>query len=76
MSLNSMISAGLRGIQAGQSKVDLASGKVAHFQTYQDNTEVANSMVAMREGELQTKFGADVVKVADELLGTVIDIKA
>jgi hypothetical protein len=76
MSLHSMIASGLSGIQTGQSKVDLASGKIAQFQTYQDGTEVANSMVAMREGELQTKFGADVVKVADELLGTVIDIKA
>jgi flagellar hook-associated protein FlgK len=76
MSLHSMISAGLRGIQAGQSKVDVASGKIAQFQAYQDSTEVADAMIAMREGEYQAKFGAEVVQAADEMLGTLIDIKA
>ncbi len=76
MSLHSMIANGLSGIQAGQSKVDRASGQIAQISTFQDSTAVANAMVAMREGELQVKFGADVVKVADELLGSLIDIKA
>ncbi len=76
MSLHSMISNGLRGIQAGQSKVDRASGQIAQVSTFQDSTAVANSMVAMREGEFQMKFGADVVKVAEELLGSQIDINA
>jgi hypothetical protein len=76
MSLISMISTGLAGINAGQSRVDRASGQIAHFETYNDSTAVAEAMVAMREGEFQVKFGADVVKVADELLGTVINIKA
>ncbi len=76
MSLHSMIASGLSGIQMGQSVVDLASGRLARIQTFQDSTEVANAMVAMREGEFQVKFGADVVEVADELLGTLIDIKA
>jgi hypothetical protein len=76
MSLHSMISNGLRGIQAGQSKVDRASGQIAQISTFQDSTAVADAMVAMREGEFQVKFGAEVVKVADELLGSLIDIKA
>ena len=76
MSLHSMISNGLRGIQTGQSKVDRASGQIAQIPTFQDGTAVANSMVAMREGEFQVKFGAEVVQVADELLGSLIDIKA
>jgi hypothetical protein len=71
-----MISSGLWGIQAGQSMVARASGQIAQISTFQDSTAVANSMVAMREGEFQVKFGADVGKVADELLGSLIDIRA
>jgi hypothetical protein len=76
MSITSMLSSGLNGIQAGTAIVNRAGGQIARVSTVLDNVQLANSAIDQREGELQVKFGADVVKVADQLLGSLIDIRA
>ncbi len=53
-----------------------AGGQIAQIGTIRQNEQLAASMVDLRVGELQVKFSADVVKVADDLLGTLIDVKA
>ncbi len=53
-----------------------AGGQIAQINTFRENEQLAASMLDLRVGELQVKFAADVIKVADELLGTLIDVKA
>ncbi len=76
MSISSILSSGLAGIQAGAAMTNRAGGQIAQIGTFGENEQLAASMVDLRVGELQVKFAADVVKVADELLGTLIDVKA
>lgn len=76
MSISSLFSNGLSSIQAGMSLTHRAGGRIAQINTVSNTEQMNNSMIELREGEFQTKFGADVVKVADQMLGTLIDIKA
>lgn len=76
MSISSLFSSGLNGIQAGMSITHRAGGQIAQINTVRNTEQMNNSMIELREGEFQAKFGADVVKVADQMLGTLIDIKA
>lgn len=75
MSINSLFSTGLHGIQNGTALTNTGGGRIAQVNPTRDNVQLANSMIDLREGEFQVKFGADVVKVADQILGTLIDIK-
>jgi hypothetical protein len=76
MSISSVLSSGLVGIQAGAAMTNRAGGQIAQINTFRESEQLAASMLDLRVGELQVKFAADVVKVADELLGTIIDVKA
>ncbi len=76
MSISSVLSSGLAGIQAGAAMTNRAGGQIAQINTFRENEQLAASMLDLRVGELQVKFAADVIKVADELLGTLIDVKA
>lgn len=42
----------------------------------QPRADLAESLVALREGQNESEAGAKLVKTADEVLGTLIDIKA
>jgi hypothetical protein len=42
----------------------------------QNRADLAESLAALREGQNQTEVGAKVVKTADEVLGTLIDVSA
>ncbi|HEX5841884.1 MAG TPA: hypothetical protein VFY62_05345 [Pseudomonas sp.] len=42
----------------------------------QSRPDLAESLVALRQGQNEAEAGAKVVKTADEVLGTVIDINA
>lgn len=76
MSIASIFSAGLQGVQAGASQVDRAGGRIARMAGATDSSDVAAALVELKVGELQVKASAKVIKAADELLGSLIDIKA
>ncbi len=42
----------------------------------QTRADLAESLVALRQGQNEAEAGAKVVKTADEVLGTLIDTKA
>ncbi len=75
MSISSVLSSGLQGVQTGMSITDRAGGRISSMTGVDDSTQMADAMVALREGELQVKLSADVIKVGDEMLGTLIDIR-
>ena len=76
MSISTMLSNGLTGIQSGTAMTNRAGGLIAQVGAIQESDQLASAMVGLRVGELQVKFAADVVKVADQVLGTLIDIRA
>lgn len=75
MSISSALLNGLQGIQAGFNRADRASGQIASFGV-DDNGRLAQNMVDLKQSEFQVKASADVVKSADSILGTLLDIKA
>ena len=81
---NSLLSAGLGVYQAGQQRVDQASGVVADrtlpaaqaSQAVADTVELTEQLVQMKVGEHQAKAGVRLLQTADEVLGTLVNTKA
>jgi len=76
MAISSVLSSGLRGIQAGIGRVDQAGGRIAGANASTGIEDLTASIVNLRIGEMQVKVSADVVKVGDQILGTLLDTKA
>jgi hypothetical protein len=74
MTIITTLSMGLQGIEAGMQRVNIAGGRVA---VHSANAEVlAESTVAQLSGRHQVTLAAQVVKTADQMLGTLIDLNA
>lgn len=72
-------SIGLTGMQTGISNMNAAAQRIAQYGTEdgpQDLGSVAEDMVSLTQSELQVKASAQVVKAADEVLGTLLDVRA
>ena len=54
----------------------MASVRIAGFNLSTDSKYVSESMVDQMQGANQVKLSADVVKTGDEVLGTLIDLRA
>jgi len=76
MSISSTISIGLQGVQAGINRTDAASSRIAGFNLATDSSGAAGSMVDLLQGSNEVKMSANVIKVGDQILGTLIDMKA
>jgi hypothetical protein len=70
MSISSILSTGVQYMQAGINRTAVAAGGLNV-----ESSEFANKMVAMRQGEIDVKAAANVIKTGDEMLGTIIDIR-
>lgn len=75
VSPNSLFATGVKGVQTGIAGANDAAGKIARLGTEQGG-DVATPVVELKQNELQVKASAAVIKSADEMLGTLIDIKA
>jgi len=90
--VNSILSTGLQGVQSGVDTVQraaedivsattigLEAGLEADPETASGDDALANiteAAVSLRRGEQQVQASAAVVKTADEVLGTLLDITA
>ncbi|MFZ2971341.1 MAG: hypothetical protein WA049_01770 [Ferribacterium limneticum] len=70
MSISSIMSSGLQSLQAGINRTTIAGSGLNV-----ENDEFAGKMVAMRQGEIEAKAAANVIKTGDQILGTLIDIR-
>lgn len=70
------LSAGLQGVQAGIDRVNQASAKIARVGSSAESEDLAVPIVDLKIGEAQVKASAALIKIGDEILGTLIDIKA
>lgn len=71
MSISSILSAGIQGMQTGINRVTIAGTDLGV-----KNDSFAESMIGMRRSEIDVKAAADVIKTGDEILGTLIDLRA
>lgn len=70
MSISSIVSSGLQSLQAGINRTTIAGSGLNV-----ENDDFAGKMVAMRQGEIEAKAAANVIKTGDQVLGTMIDIR-
>lgn len=74
MTITSALSTGLQGIQAGMQRVNIAGSRIAASAVEAD--VLATRAVEQMAGHHQVGLSAQVVKTADQMLGTLIDLKA
>lgn len=69
MSISAMLSSGMQGMLSSINRTAIASSGLNV-----ENDDFAGKMIAMHQGEIDAKLAADVIKTADQILGTIIDI--
>ncbi|OEC44626.1 hypothetical protein A7D27_07050 [Pseudomonas sp. 1D4] len=88
----SAFSYGLNALQSGQQRIDKAASDIASAPVQRSSdvpaarsqggpdesssADLASNLVDLDVGKYQALAGANVVKTADELLGTLVDTKA
>jgi flagellar hook protein FlgE len=90
ISASSAFNSGLSSIQSGQQRVSQAAGDIASISVEKPAQEqvassvdsqaqpvdLASSLVDLQIGKQQVQAGAEVIKTADDALGTLLDIRA
>ena len=76
MSVNSILNSGLQDMQASINRVGIASSRIAGFGLDTDSRDVATSMVELMQGANDAKVAGKVIKTGEELLGTLINLRA
>lgn len=74
MSITSALSTSAQGILAGINRTAISAGRIE--QGVAGSPEVAATMVGLSQGAIDTRASVSVLKAADEMLGTLIDIHA
>lgn len=70
MSISSVFSSGLQSLQSSINRTAIAGSALNA-----ENDDLASKMVAMNQGAIDAKASANVIKTADQILGTIIDIR-
>lgn len=70
MSISSIMSSGLQNMQASINRTAIAGSSLNI-----ESDDFAAKMLGMRQGEMDVKAAANVIKTADQILGTIIDIR-
>lgn len=69
--------AGLSALQSGQRRVDQAAAEIAGSSLPPaSNLDLATSLTELKVGKTEAQAGAKVIETADEVLGTLVDIRA
>lgn len=68
---------GLGGTNSGIERVAKAANDIAHASVHDSSrlpSELSDALVELKQGKHQVAASAAVIKTADEVLGTLIDI--
>lgn len=76
MSISSIVSSGLQSMQASINRTEITAGRIAGFGLDTDSGNMVASMVGLLQGANDAKVAANVIKTGDEMLGTLIDLRA
>ena len=75
MQIDSALNSGYLGLQKASLQVDESSARLAQLATQPDKVEVNNELVNLQQAKEQGNASTKVVKAADEMMGTMIDIR-
>lgn len=77
MRIESAFNNGLLGIQRGLSQTQRSANDIADATVRKDTTvgDVARAVVDLRQAEQQTRASVEVVRTADDLIGSLIDTR-
>lgn len=76
MSSITALNSGILGIQRGFNSARSHAAQIASADTMRGTTDLADPLVSMVGDRLQVEASAKVVQTIDEMLGTLIDIRA
>ena len=71
MSINSLLNTGMQSLQNSINRTAIAGSRMNV-----ENDNMAGAAVGMMQGAIESKASLNVIKVADQVLGTLIDIRA
>ena len=74
MSIASALSSSTQGILAGINRTEISAGRIARG--ISNDPDAAAAMVGLNQGAIDTQASVSVLKAADEMLGTLIDVRA
>jgi hypothetical protein len=79
MAINSITGTALQGIQRGLQGVRRNAGEIASVQNMSPTATGKNltrSLVELHQNELYTTINVKTLKTADQVIGTLLDVKA
>ena len=75
MEINSAVNSGYLGLQRATQQVDASSSQIAQLSTKPEQVDVTKELVNLQVAQQSGAASAKVVKTADEMMGTLIDIR-
>ena len=75
MQIDSALNSAYLGLQKATMQVDGSSARLAQLATQPDKVEPTTELVNLKVAEQGGQVAAEVVKTADEMMGTLLDIR-
>ena len=75
MQIDSALNSAYLGLQKATMQVDECSARLAQLATQPDKVEPTTELVNLKVAEQGGQVAAEVVKTADEMMGTLLDIR-
>ena len=75
MQIDSALNSGYLGLQKANMQVDESSARLAQLATQPDKGDPTTELVDLNVAEQGGQVAAEVVKTADEMMGTLLDIR-
>jgi len=77
MDVTSISQSALSGISKGVNQANEASQKLAgREQLSGENTNATKELIALKEAETQVQISSKVARTANDIIGSIIDMKA
>lgn len=67
---------GLNGIQSGLQSLNRNAAKIASADAIQSGADITEPLINLIRDEQQVKASAKVIEASNNLIGTILDIKA
>lgn len=74
MSVNSILQTGVQGIQNATQSAEIAAREIVRASSGTSSANVVEAMVDLKLYERSVQASSQVVKTADEVLGSILDI--
>ncbi len=75
MQIDSALNSGYLGLQKATQQVDESSARLAQLSTQPNQGDPTTELVSLKVAEQGGQVAAEVVKTADEMMGTLLDIR-